>query len=1057
MLRPIYALWDRFSIVGRLLLTTGLGLLIAGALLLQVAAWRDATTAREELARQLADDLTILPSLLAESLIVGDYATMRQILGSYAHRRGIASLHYRSKAGKTLDARNPYVAPTAPTLFAVWLGVDDIKSETLLEVGERSYGTLEVRLTAQPAINQSWEGAKLHLLIIGLSIGLDFLGIFLVLRTGLSPLRALDAGAAKLADGDLEARVEVSGGRELRRTIASFNAMADALKRDAEQARLAEEALQEQSSTLRTILDYAPMGIWLLNPDKSLAFVNKACCDAAGVSETKFLADPRSALAFDKETADRYRVANDATLLSDGPHVVKERLQFANGKTHDLEIIRVRLLDKDGAPNGRLIGLAIDVTARRAAEARIRLLAGVFEHAREGITLTDLQERIVDVNPSFCKITGYSRDETIGQTPRMLQSGQHDAAFYASMWESIHASGHWQGEVWNRRKNGTVYPEWLSITTLSCGESGSGEDDHYLGVFTDITDLKAHQDRLEHLAHFDALTHLPNRVLLADRLQMALSQARRNGQTLAVCYLDLDEFKPVNDRYGHQFGDRLLIEVSNRLVQSLRGGDTVARLGGDEFVLLLNDVESVAECDLALTRLLRNIAEPLIIDGHSVNVSASMGITLFPEDDADADTLLRHADQSLYLAKEAGRNRYHMFDVSHDHGIRARRESLVSFTNALTNGELRLYYQPKVDMREGQVVGAEALIRWPHPERGLLAPAQFLSAIENTPTDLAVGEWVIQEALRQMQEWRAGGLDIPVSVNISPYHLSKKDFISRLAELLAAYPDTPHHRLEIEVLETTTLEDIGHVTSLMEECQSLGVDFALDDFGTGYSSLTYLKRLPANTLKIDQTFVRDMLKDKDDLAIVEGIIGLTQAFHRTVIAEGVETVEHGVMLLQMGCDQAQGYGIARPMPAADFPGWASQWQPDPVWVLAAGVQCAAADVPLLMGEMDHRRWVEELKRHLADTTVALPSHVVGGNCPFDEWLNGSGASRHGGTEAYQRIAPLHLQLHAIGTQVINFCDAGCHREASARIPELEAANEAMADAIHTLLISISMT
>ena len=926
MFPPLCALWKHFPIAGRLLLTTGLALLVGGALLLQAAAWRDAESARRELAQQLADDLTMLPSLLAETLVVGDYATLEQILVRYSTRSNIAYLRYTNVSDRSVVAANPAVENLAPLLFAAWLSIDDVGGKVPLVIGDRTYGTLEIKLTAQPDINTSWTGTKLHLLILGLASALNFLGIWLVLRSGLAPLRRLDEGAGKLAAGNLSTRLKVVGSPELRRTMTAFNSMAEALQTDAEKAR--------------------------------------------------------------------------------------------------------------------------------RAESRIRLLAGVFEHAREGITLTDLKGIIVDVNPSFCVITGYSREEVIGKKPSLLSSGQHDSSFFANMWANIKSRGHWQGEVWNCRKDGTLYPEWLSITTLSGDEQ---EDDHYLGVFSDITDIKAQQDRLEHLAHFDALTHLPNRVLLADRLQMALSQARRNGQTLAVCYLDLDEFKPVNDRFGHQFGDRLLIEIAKRLSQSLRGGDTVARLGGDEFVLLLNDVESVEQCELALTRLLRNAAEPMLIDGHSIQVSASIGVTLFPQDDADADALLRHADQSLYVAKEAGRNRYHLFDVSHDQGIRARRESVAHVDAALNNGELRLYYQPKVDMRLGKVVGAEALIRWQHAERGLLSPAQFLSAIENTRTDVALGEWVIREALCQTQAWRDKGLDIAVSVNISPYHLARKDFVSQLGDFLAAYPQMPRNRLEIEVLETTMLEDIDHVIALIQDCNRLGVDFALDDFGTGYSSLTYLKRLPARTLKIDQTFVRDMLKDKDDLAIVEGIIGLAQAFHRAVIAEGVETVEHGVMLLQMGCDQAQGYGIARPMPAAELPNWVAAWQPDPVWTMAAGVQCAAADLPLLMGEMDHRRWLKELKRLIEDDSVALQaSRFDMETCPFADWLATGGAERYGTTDTFRQIDRQHRQLHAVGSELIGLCAAGQCSAAKARFGELETAIDKMADAINALLISTSM-
>jgi diguanylate cyclase (GGDEF)-like protein/PAS domain S-box-containing protein len=699
--------------------------------------------------------------------------------------------------------------------------------------------------------------------------------------------------------------------------------------------------------------------------------------------------------------------------------------------------------------------MLLDVTARRVAENRLKLLAGVFDNAREGIMLTHIDGAIVDVNPRFCEITGYTREEAVGQNPSIISSGRHDAVFYSSMWATIKRDGHWHGEIWNRRKNGEVYPELLSISILKGVDSSA---DHYLAVFTDISDLKAHEARLEHLAHYDALTQLPNRVLLADRLGVAMLQTRRNGRLLAVCYLDLDGFKPINDQYGHQFGDRLLIQVAQRLAQSLRGGDSVARIGGDEFVLLLGDLESTTECDLVLSRLLRSIAEPTVLDGVAVYISASVGVALFPDDDADVDTLLRHADQALYAAKEAGRNRYHLFDTSHDQGLRARREGLAQFAVALAAGQLCLHYQPKVDMRRGRVIGAEALIRWQHPESGLLMPAQFLGVIENGPADVALGEWVIQEALRQISAWRDAGLEVVVSVNISAYHLARDDFVFRLKAFLAPYPGLPSHCLEIELLETAALEDISHITSLMAECQALGVDFALDDFGTGYSSLTYFKRLPAGTLKIDQSFIRDMLNDGDDLAIVQGIIGLTKTFRRRVIAEGVETVEHGVMLLQMGCDLAQGYGIARPMPAEDFPRWVAEWRPDDAWVMSASMACAPEDMGLIMAEQDQRRWLDDLKFFLLATASEerKPPPQATTLCRFGQWYESDGAQRFSHMPRFTQIEPLHEKLHAVGRELVALHGQGQRNEAQSRIPELEAASDELVGGLHALLIAITM-
>ncbi len=557
----------------------------------------------------------------------------------------------------------------------------------------------------------------------------------------------------------------------------------------------------------------------------------------------------------------------------------------------------------------------------------------MFGHARECITITDLQGTIVDVNDAFTRITGYSRDEVVGQNPRILNSGRQDKAFYDALWHELLNEGHWSGEIWNRRKSGEVFAELLTISAV---RDANGQTQHYVALFSDITAIKEHQNRLDHMAHFDALTGLPNRLLFADRLQQALAQAARRHQTVAVAYLDLDGFKAINDRYGHDTGDSLLINLAQRMKQALREGDTLARIGGDEFVAVLCDLTDAQACSPLLTRLLAAAAQPVGLINGEVQVSASLGVTFYPQTHAvEAEQLLRQADQAMYQAKVAGKNRYHIFDAEHDSNLRGHHESLERIRLALEHGEFVLHYQPKVNMRNGVVVGAEALIRWQHPEQGLLSPAAFLPAIEDHPLAIAVGEWVIGTALTQVEQWQGVGLDLPVSVNIGARQLQQRDFVDRLRALLAAHPGVKPGRLQLEVLETSALEDIAQVSQVIEDCAQIGVNFALDDFGTGYSSLTYLKRLRVTLLKIDQSFVRDMLDDPDDLNILEGVIGLATAFRREVIAEGVETIAHGTLLLHLGCELAQGYGIARPMPADQLPAWATSWQPDAAWGASA--------------------------------------------------------------------------------------------------------------------------
>ncbi len=575
------------------------------------------------------------------------------------------------------------------------------------------------------------------------------------------------------------------------------------------------------------------------------------------------------------------------------------------------------------------------------SKSRQQRAASVFTHAREGILITDATGRLIEVNDAFTVITGYSRDDALGRTNCVLKSGLHDSAFYAAMWHDITTQGHWSGEIWNRHKSGAVATHAMSISAV---RDEAGLTQHYVALFSDITASKAHQSELEHIAHYDTLTGLPNRRLLGDQLRLAITQCQLSQQVLAVVYLDLDNLKTINDTYGHEAGDAVLIAVGARFKGLLREGDILARVGGDEFVVVLVGLSQPDDCLSIIEDLLVAAALPVTlavgqevvvvagVEPHpAVQVSTSIGVTFFPQDDVDADVLARHAYQAMYLAKQAGKNRYHLFDVAHDAAIQSQQVAVQRFSAALLSKEFVLYYQPKVNMRTGKVTGAEALIRWMHPERGLLPPGLFLPAIEGHPVSITLGEWVIDTALAQMATWHAQGLDMHVSVNIGGLQLQQANFTERLATRLAAHPGVPPHWLRLEILETSALEDIAKVSGTMRACQALGVMFALDDFGTGYSSLTYLKHLPAEMLKIDQSFVRTMTEEAGDLAIVQGVISLAKVFQREVIAEGVETRSHGDLLLSIGCDLAQGYGIARPMPAKDLPEWVVAWEAKAAW------------------------------------------------------------------------------------------------------------------------------
>ena len=575
--------------------------------------------------------------------------------------------------------------------------------------------------------------------------------------------------------------------------------------------------------------------------------------------------------------------------------------------------------------------------ALMSSEARYRVL---FEDSPIPILVFDSNGlEIVAVNSAFSRIFGYTAAESLGRTLDFAVMPEYQASIrsLASKLTEHSKEPAYTSRLCFQRKDGEV----LDIEGVLQRVVYADRQAQIL-MLQDITEsrraaerlqqaTKDYQKKLETSTYYDAMTGLPNRTLFLERMRQGVEQVRRTGRWMVVLYLDIDEFKSVNERYGEEVGNHLLINMAECLRSCLHGGDALARIGGDEFALLLLECKGDEELDCFLQRLQSRLVEPFVSDSAVLALSASIGVTVYPEDDADPDTLLRHADQAMLMAKQNGKGRCQRFDPESGRRIRARLDTLESIREALERREFVLYYQPKVDLLSRQVVGAEALIRWLHPERGLLAPGAFLPVIEDDDLIVDIGNWVIEETLKQMTVWRDGGLDIAVSVNISAKHLSQPNFIHRLHDMLAASPGTPAFRLELEVLETSALDDISKVEQLIIECRQMGIGFSLDDFGTGYSSLTYLRRLSADTLKIDQSFIRNMLDNPEDRAIVAGVIGLAIAFKRKVIAEGVETVAHGNALLGLGCTLLQGYGIARPMPAQDMLGWVKDW-PDAAWL-----------------------------------------------------------------------------------------------------------------------------
>ncbi|MBP6058395.1 MAG: PAS domain S-box protein [Nitrosomonas sp.] len=784
---------------------------------------------------------------------------------------------------------------------------------------------------------------------------------------------------------------------------------------DITEQKQAENQLRESEARYRTLFEgsYDAMIIFRANPLK-LVTCNSAALEMFGVPdlETFALLEPLD-LFPEKQ--------NDQALLQDKLQQVTE-LAIRNG-FHYFEWIHKRL-HGDTFPatvmlsrseiNGELCLQATvrDITQQKNAEEQLRLAAGVFAHAREGIMIMNADFILINVNAAFTYITGYEHDDVIGKKPGILKSDRHSIDFYASMYQSLDGKGHWYGEIWNRRKNGEVYAALLNISQIL---SKDGETRHFVGIFTDITYIKTHQRELEHLAHYDILTGLPNRVLLTTRLQQAMALTKRLNKFIAVVFIDLDGFKAINDRYGHETGDKLLINIAKNMKYSFRKVDTLARIGGDEFIAVFQSLNSKTDCEPFVRRILTSVTKPIVINEQTLNITASIGISLYPQDeDASPDLLLRQADQAMYEAKLAGKNRFHFFDAAHDQLIRNQNLNLKRIKLALDQREFVLYYQPKINLRTGHVFGVEALIRWQHPEKGLLAPASFLPNLENHPFNIELGEWVIDTALTQIETWQTMDIHMQISVNVGAQQLQQSDFFTKLSICLENHPHVQPHQLELEVLETSALEDITHVTNLIESCNKIGVGFVLDDFGTGYSSLSYLKRLPIRLIKIDQSFVRDMLKDKEDLAIIKGVLDLASVFHRNVVAEGIETAQHHRLLISLGCELGQGYGIAQPMPTEAFPAWLSAWRPDPDWLLVPIVN--HDDLSLLFAKVAHDAALMSDSTHL-NGERSTPNPIKLSDCLLSQWLEGEGQQRFGATSWYQGITALHLQTHALATQL----------------------------------------
>ena len=704
---------------------------------------------------------------------------------------------------------------------------------------------------------------------------------------------------------------------------------------DIDQAKRAEQRLRQSEERFSRIFHLTPYPMGLSRQsDGKYVDINSAWVAMTGIARNEAIG----------------RTSRELGVLSDDD---RQRLLLAASKTGELLDYELTLNVRTGSPRtvlqsmrptefeGEICWLfsVHDITNRKREEEQVRereaLLSLTLSAASLGLWDWNLQTGLVTGDSRWNEMRGLAVPEGAQTSTESIQwtHGVAPEEIDRMTAELAHHADHPSTPFDTTLRVGAVGQptRWVRNLGKIVGYDDEGRPERMLGISIDVTPQREQELLLQRMALYDALTGLPNRVLLARRLQECMDQTRETDTQLAVAYLDLDGFKPVNDRLGHGAGDRLLVVVAGRLTRALRPVDCVARLGGDEFVILMPGLASVSDCEGLLGRVMESISAPYTIDAERVVVTASIGYTMFPQDAADADTLLRHSDQAMYAAKQAGRNRFHQFDAAQEQAIQRIRSQGRHIRNALAESQFTLYLQPKVDMRSGAVVGAEALARWQHPERGIVGPAEFLPLIEGTELDITFGEWVVDAALTILEQLQDRAMPMPMSINISAHHLQRPGFAPWMAECLARHPKVPAHVVEIEIPESAALYDLLAVTTTLEHVRGLGVAVSLDDFGTGYSSLTYLRRLPMDTLKIDQSFVKGMMTDPGDLAIVQGVIGLARSFGYKVIAEGVETVEQGQMLLQLGCPQAQGYCIARPMPLDLFMEWAAQWQLPAGW------------------------------------------------------------------------------------------------------------------------------
>ncbi len=696
----------------------------------------------------------------------------------------------------------------------------------------------------------------------------------------------------------------------------NLSRLTPAIEREIKEAKLRQEAestkqaLHRSETRYRQLVDDSPVPILLIQQNH-VVYLNEAARQTLGLDQqTNLINQPITGLF----------TPNSSELLETRLNSLEKRvsqpfeatLLRADGKEILVELL-ASSVEHEGTPATQLV--FTDITQRKESEAKLQQAVQIIEHTMEGVVITDGEGNITSVNPAFCGITGYSEAEIINQHPDLLKSDRHPQEFFDDLWTVVRKTGSWRGEIWNQRKNGEVYPAWM---TISCVRDEHDNILHYVAVFSDITSIKKSQSQLEHLAHHDSLTNLPNRLLFEDRLQHAISQSKRQGRQLAVLFLDLDHFKNINDTLGHPVGDELLKEVAARLQGVLRDGDTAARLGGDEFTVLVESIEDPSQAAVVAAKIQEDFKTPYKIAGRELHVTTSIGISIYPEDGQTVADLTKNADAAMYQAKEQGRNNYRYYTSELTRSAFERLLLETELRGALNKDQLLLYYQPQISLKNGQMTGAEAVLRWHHPRLGIIPPARFIPLAEESGLIHEIGHWVLKEACEQTRYLHKQGLfQGRMAINLSVRQIMQTDLILRFEQIIAD-SECPPDMLQLEVTEGIFMGQMQHSVPVLDVFKKLGVSIAIDDFGTGYSSLSYLKQLPIDKLKIDRSFIRDLPNDSDAIAITQAIISLGKNLGLHIIAEGVETLAQQALLQKMGCEEGQGYLYSPPVPVNAF-------------------------------------------------------------------------------------------------------------------------------------------